>query len=393
MDRKKHRHDRAAYFKRQSERYERVLLLFDSKPLQKLRDIDPVSLTDAQISAVLEFLEQEGFTPFETRDDVLETDRTFWGSDSDVTQTVTDDQRRKFEDFPKARNIFALLLLPRLLEKLDAHELDRQKFSVEDFFSPVNPLRGSAEDGFKFFGWVQGASTTDDQTARTLKFVQQDELHKSYEGHPVHLLLLKHSKQLEEVESWGLHIRGPKADAFKKIGEAAKQFARAYQPTRFANHNSALIDSVFAFILSPQDPTPFIEPEVIKLRQRGVAALQLSEAVVPRLLGILISEAKVQYILNRPLAFAAMARAALEELLKYHNDKRVSDSGRELASRIADMKTDVYKKDAMKIKDFGNNAMHKPGSLDMSKIDQEMRACMKCLDALATHFLPNRRNW
>lgn len=392
MDRKKHRDDRAGYFKRQLERYERVLAQFDFKTLAKLQEGGSASLTDAQIAAMLEFLDQEGFGLFQTRDDVLKVDRTFWGSESDVAQTATADQLSKFKDYPKARNIFARLLLPKLLQRLDAHDSDRREFTVDEYFSLSNESSGSVESAIKFFGWARQASITDSQIAKTLKFLDESELQKTYQDHPVHLLLVRYADALSEVESWGLHISGAKADATEQIKEASKQFNTAYQPTQWSEHHiPALIDSLFAITLSPKDPTPFVDAEEIKLRQSGVAALQLSAAVVPQLLGVLISEVKVQYILNRPFAFAAMARAALEELLRYHNDKRVKDSNRQLASRIADMRRDNYRDSAQLIKKFGDRALHEPSSMDMSKSDHEMQECMKRLDALATHFLPNRR--
>jgi hypothetical protein len=403
MDPKLHRDKRAEFFQRQERRYEDVFKWLGINSLKELKKYPPASLRDEQIPAILEFLSQEAqvempLDPLLSRDDAIEIDKKFHGTESDIAQTLTSEQEKKFtEEFPKARSVLARLVLPKLLERFDTHLNERPPFNIDEYDASGPFPNGFTEDAASYFGWAQNAESTNGHIKSVLSFVQKEESpseHKKYQGHLVHIELDKHhgllfdATNLDSEDEFLREIR-------HKIDSAEKRFTPA-----FSGGSGALIDSLFSSIdVAPLDPMPFLsDTEMISARQKDVRALQLGDKPVPYVLAQLICDAKIQYILNRPFAFAAMARAALEELLRYHNNPAVRESDSngnpQLAARISNMKKDKYRELAMDITGFGNVALHHAtefSGLDPSTRDKKMQDCMKGLDDLAERFLPGSK--
>jgi hypothetical protein len=394
MDSKLHRSKRTEFFKQHEQRYENVLKQLGVKSLKELEKMAPASLKEKQISAILEFLPQESRenTPLEvlpSRTSTIAIDKGFHGTESDLAQTLKPEQEDLFKNaFPKARRVLARMVLPKLLERFDTHLNERPPFNIDEYAASgqfPNTVTDSAAD---FLGWAQNVERTDDQIRQALMMLQKEEApieYKRYQGHSVRIELDRHRDLLFQV-TLAMYDESLR-EIWYKISDAETRFTSA-----FVGGGDALRDSLFSDDLAPLDPMPFLsDTEMISARKEHVRALRLGDKPVPPVLAQLICDVKIQYILNRPLAFAAIARTALEELLRFHNEPEVSNSDNELRKRIAAMKKDRHqKKQADDIRIFGNRALHRPEEfieLGQSTIDKEMHECMKALDALVECFL------
>jgi hypothetical protein len=398
MDKKLHREKRAAYFQRQVKRYQSILKQFEADNLEAIQNTPRQNLTNGQVAAMLDFLCAESWESFGknslfTRTEARESDEKFHGTEADVTQTLTSEQRVFFDtEFPKARTVFALLLLPMLLDRLEQQRGERPPFNVAEYAAhPDHRLRVDPET-IQFFGWAENIAQSDRQITTVLRFLKSSEAEeerKRYENHPARKELAMYKDLF-----WDMSTLGDSEDEIHlatSISAAAEKFTSAFSESVEIFQDSWISIALFSDDVKPQDSMPFLNAIEIERRYADIRSLKLAEISMPSELACLIAEAKIQYILNRPLAFAGISRAALEELLCYHDHDVVKDKGKKLFKRIEAMPDvgdkKILKRGAMKINDFGNNVLHNLRGFTLAEYDQEMKECMKNLDQLAERFL------